>query len=403
MGSLHEPGTQPTSSSFAEHYLQASRPDCRLDPLTRIAAQLFAVPVAFISIIDDRWQWFRSAIGLPFDRIPKTASACAYTILQPGRPLIVEDAAADPRFADSMLRVGSEPVGFYAGIALCTSRGDAIGTIGVADRCPRAVRRNEIASLVELARVAESFADLEADREEARRAAIHDDLTQLPNRAFFRRATEAAVREARQCAMLYLDLDGFKAINDSWGHAVGDAVLRETASRLLASVRASDMLARIGGDEFAVLMHGAFTLSDIESVAQRIVRCLEAPFWLGDLQLSVRTSIGIARAPEDAGDAARLVEYADTARDCFCYYHECQPDRTIAAGADEIFKPATLGATDIHSLVDSIRRRLAAHWDHRAGLQALYQSSALAVRESRARLAQASPPWSGAPSALRSS
>jgi diguanylate cyclase (GGDEF)-like protein len=396
LGTSREPGAQRSSFTFAEHHLRAARPDPRLDPLTRIAAQLFAVPVAFISIIDDSWQSFKSAVGLPFDRIPKTASPCAYTIRQSGRPLVVEDARADPRFAGCMLQAGSEPVRFYAGIALCTSRGHAIGTIGVADRCPRVVSRKEIANLVELGRLAESFADLDADREEARHAAIHDDLTQLPNRAFFTRATEAAVREARRCAVLYLDLDGFKAINDRWGHGVGDTVLRETASRLAASVRASDVLARIGGDEFAVLMHGAFMLNDIESVAQRIVRCLEAPFWLGDLHLSVRTSIGIARAPEDAGDAARLVEYADTAlyaakyagRGCFCYYHECQPDRIIAVRADGLFNSAANATTDIHSVVESIRRRLARHWDHRAGLQALYQSSTLAVRESRARLAQ---------------
>ena len=411
MESLCEPGTQPTSFALTEHQRRGAGPDPRLDPLTRMAAQLFAVPVAFISIIDDRWQWFKSAIGLRFDRLPKNAWPCAHTILQPDRPLIVKDVMSDPRFADCMLQVDREPMRFYAGIALCTSRRHAIGTIGVADRRPRIVSRKNIASLVELARIAENFVDLDADREEARYAAIHDDLTNLPNRAFFRRAAEAAVREARQCAVLYLDLDGFKAINDGWGHAVGDAVLREVALRLSASVRATDLSARIGGDEFAVLMPGVSTLSDIESVAERIVRRLEAPIWLCDLHLSVRASIGIARAPDDAGDAARLVEYADIAlyaaknagRGRFCYYHDCQPHQVIAAETGEPCKTSILATPDPQSVIETSRRRLAMLWSHRAESQALCHSGALAVRESRARLAQAPPAWSGGEAALRSS
>jgi diguanylate cyclase (GGDEF)-like protein/PAS domain S-box-containing protein len=162
--------------------------------------------------------------------------------------------------------------------------------------------------------------DVTAQRHEEHRA-LHDALTGLPNRRRLDNALyEAfarACRTAHTLAVLFIDLDGFKPINDTYGHASGDVVLRATAERLVAELRSRDTVARLGGDEFVVVLEEAGNTGAVESVARRVADILAVPIDIGDLCVSVKASIGVAVVEKpDAGgqvNAKSLLEAADQA------------------------------------------------------------------------------------------
>ncbi|MDE0365010.1 MAG: diguanylate cyclase [Gammaproteobacteria bacterium] len=166
-------------------------------------------------------------------------------------------------------------------------------------------------------------ASLEAARERkaahrlASYQARHDPVTGLPNRALFDERLEAAIAEAprsgRGLALMFLDLDGFKAVNDSLGHDLGDRLLKAVAGRMQGCIRLSDTLARYGGDEFALLLPGVRARQDAAAIAGKILGCLGKPFQLAGRRLGVGVSIGIALYPE-AGDVGEdLIRRADVA------------------------------------------------------------------------------------------
>lgn len=147
--------------------------------------------------------------------------------------------------------------------------------------------------------------------------AHHDAVTGLPNRVLLADRVEQALirarREGKGVAVLFLDLDGFKAINDTVGHHVGDRFLSEVAARLQASVRERDTVARLGGDEFAVVLEGLHAMSAVSKIARKILRDLADPFQVDGKDLYVTGSIGIARYPSDGEDVATLLRKADSA------------------------------------------------------------------------------------------
>jgi diguanylate cyclase (GGDEF)-like protein len=150
-----------------------------------------------------------------------------------------------------------------------------------------------------------------------RRLATHDGLTGLPNRALaLDRLTQALARARRNrtgVAVLYLDLDLFKQINDAWGHAAGDSVLREVARRLKACVRRSDTVARLGGDEFLLVLSEAAERRVAETVAAKVVRSLSRPIAAGECYCHVGVSIGISLYPQEGREAKELIRAADAA------------------------------------------------------------------------------------------
>ena len=147
--------------------------------------------------------------------------------------------------------------------------------------------------------------------------AHHDALTGLPNRGLLedrlRQALENARRNAQNLAVLFLDLDRFKTINDRFGHAAGDRLLEAVADRLTACVRASDTVARVGGDEFTILLPDIARLEDVTTVCLKILADLRTPYALGETQLTVTASIGASLFPGDGDDVEGLFRGADAA------------------------------------------------------------------------------------------
>ena len=156
-------------------------------------------------------------------------------------------------------------------------------------------------------------------QERIQTVAHHDSLTGLPNRLLFNdrlsQAISLAKRDSRQFALLYLDLDRFKPVNDTLGHAAGDDLLQAVAARIRRQVRESDTLARVGGDEFTVILPDIARREEVETVARKIIAAVAAPFLLGRQKQSVEIgiSIGIALYPTDALDADALIKAADAA------------------------------------------------------------------------------------------
>lgn len=165
--------------------------------------------------------------------------------------------------------------------------------------------------------------------EQNRILAYYDSLTELPNRLFFRELLHRALRQAdrskKLAAVMFIDLDNFKTVNDTLGHAAGDLLLQETAERLATGVRGTDwvarqsleqlphMVSRIGGDEFTLLLTDLASKDDAIIVAQRLLEALSSPFIIGSATASVSASIGIAFYPADASEADLLLAYADRA------------------------------------------------------------------------------------------
>lgn len=150
-----------------------------------------------------------------------------------------------------------------------------------------------------------------------KRMAQYDQLTQLPNRELLRDRLKAALAHARtghgRMALLYVDLDRFKQVNDTHGHAVGDMLLQTVANRLKGCVRETDTVARIGGDEFVVLLHSVHAAGDPDNVAGKIRQVLAQPMRLDGHDLRIESSIGVARFPEHGEEEQQLFRHADQA------------------------------------------------------------------------------------------
>jgi diguanylate cyclase (GGDEF)-like protein/PAS domain S-box-containing protein len=153
--------------------------------------------------------------------------------------------------------------------------------------------------------------------QQIRDLAFQDALTGLPNRRLFTDRLQLAVAQAHrsghQLAVLFLDIDRFKVINDSLGHSVGDDLLREVGRRLQQTVREGDTVARLGGDEFILLLPGLSRAPDLARVARKILEALRRPFRLGGREVLITASLGGSLFPEDGADVEALIQSADTA------------------------------------------------------------------------------------------
>ena len=291
-------------------------PDPRFNAFVRLASQFYGVPIALISLIDNDRQWFKARIGLDFQQTAREESFCAHTILTPDEVMVVEDARIDARFKDNPLVTGVPGIRFYAGAPITSASGHPLGSLCIIDRVPRTLNAAERARLADLASGVASVLELHRSLLRVEKAATQDTLTRLGNRALFEPHLERAValaREDEDFALLCLDLDHFKAVNDQYGHDGGDMLLREAAKRLKASIREKDSAYRLGGDEFAVIMRGSFPPHSSRLLAERILAAFAAPMDIAGDAVLIRCSIGIAAMPADGPDGPAVSRAADMA------------------------------------------------------------------------------------------
>mgnify|MGYP002784851877 CR=1 FL=1 len=286
-----------------------SGPEERFDRLTRMARRVFSVPIALVSLVDLNRQWFKSCQGLGVNETGRDVSFCGHAILG-DEIFVIPDAAGDSRFADNPLVTGEPHIRFYAGCPLKVSRGAKVGTLCIIDQSPRGFGAEDAQALRDLAAMVE-------DELSAFQAAMTDPLTRIWNRRGFltmaRDTLALCEAQGQQATLACLDLDGFKAINDSHGHAAGDAVLERFALGLSQCFRASDVFARTGGDEFVALMPGA-------SAAEARQAAMRLQDWLAAQELALglpyRTRFSMGSVPHEAGsgtDIQALLSQADAA------------------------------------------------------------------------------------------
>ncbi|MDW7982441.1 MAG: GGDEF domain-containing protein [Thermomicrobium sp.] len=195
--------------------------------------------------------------------------------------------------------------------------GAVLGTVALyasEPRCPRPEEEQLLDLATQLAALA---LERWRESEELRYRAFHDPLTGLANRLLFLDRLEHALARVERdggLAVLFVDLDDFKRINDRLGHAAGDRALQEVAQRLSRSVRAGDTVARFAGDEFTVLLEGLTTLEEVEAVAERLLRAFDEPLDLGEATVPIRLSIGGALAGQapypDSGTVLLVADQA---------------------------------------------------------------------------------------------
>ena len=169
--------------------------------------------------------------------------------------------------------------------------------------------------------------------------AYHDPLTGLPNRLMLvdrlEHALHSHIRNKMQLAVMFIDLDGFKAINDTCGHAIGDQLLQQTSERFQSLLRSGDTVARLGGDEFVIVVESCRSREAIVRIAEKLITTIAEPLHINGYELEVRGSIGIAIAPQDGQEPDAIMEAADQAMywvkmkqgNDFCFFDEGQDDK----------------------------------------------------------------------------
>ena len=302
-------------------------PEQAFDDIAALAAEICITPIALVTLVDERRQWFKAHHGWERTQTPRSQSFAALAIQDPSTVFSVSDASSDPRFVTNPLVVGEPCIRFYAGAPIVTSDGHAIGSVDVLDgrarelteRQRRALQQlaRQAGALFELGRLRRELAATSAHRDEAGAAleqawglldhqARHDPLTSLPNRRqLLERMDQALVRLRRRggmVAVLFLDLDDFKTVNDRHGNSTADRVLVEIAARTRGLVRGDDVVGRVGGDEFVVLCEDMKGVSEAVALAGRLLRRVEQPIALDEgsgfggalASFTVSGSVGIA-------------------------------------------------------------------------------------------------------------
>ena len=247
------------------------------------------MPIAAVSLVDSDRQWFKSCVGLDVSETSREVSFCTHTI-KARVPMHIPDAAADVRFAANPLVVGPPSIRSYLGVPLCTPDGYNFGSLCAIDIRPRDFDQSQIELL-------KSFAALVVDEMELRRLAQIDHLTGVATRRGFSLEVEKNiskfVRHKTGSALLVLDIDHFKRVNDTYGHPAGDIVLREVATKPAATTRSNDYVGRLGGEEFGILLPNG-DLDSAMKTAERLRKTLESHTVKHDPPLQVTASFGVA-------------------------------------------------------------------------------------------------------------
>jgi len=312
--------------------LLGSQPEDAFDRITRMATRLLRMPMATVSLVDKEIQWFKSRCGIDVSQTSRDISFCAYAILD-HEPLVVPDAAADPRFADNPAVTGPPCVRFYAGVPLYSIDRLPLGTLCVMDRVPRTLSADELDILRDLGRMVEQLihhrqlasaaqslhshvyvepgaSALSAAAGQVEFLLSHDALTGLANR-------QALVRTIRQNLAVWgrdgvhtlvatVNLDKFKRLNELLGHHAGDRALVAITRSLQHLLRPGDVLARAGNDEFVLLLPGLGDDSVARDRLRQLMQAVNREFGTPGGAVPLTCSIGYALYPQD-GDSGDVL------------------------------------------------------------------------------------------------
>lgn len=268
-----------------------------------IARQPGGEPLAALHLLDDVHQHrLASSGGAPLVRTPIGESMCVQ-VLEEDRAVYTSDATAEPRFEGNPFTSGPDPVRLYYSTPVRTMDGTAIGTLCVFATVPGELDDDQRARLDDLAEQTGSHLELTGLSREIAHLATHDPLTGLANRLLLSQRLDEALQDGTSSpAILLLDLDDFKGVNDGHGHAVGDEVLRSTAQRVLGAVRGRDLVARLGGDELAVLLNRCPDETGFDELVDRVVHAGAEPH---DTSVGpVPCTVSVGRAAARPGELA---------------------------------------------------------------------------------------------------
>ncbi|MGE4246008.1 MAG: diguanylate cyclase [Parvibaculaceae bacterium] len=279
------------------------------DRITQVTRKVFQVPMATVTFLDGHRQWFKSRQGLSIEETPKEHAFCR-RVVENEKALVVADATKDARFADNPFVTGEPNVRFYAGMPLRTPEGLTIGTLCALDTKPREISVDQVDILADLA-------GMVMDELKLRLLANRDALTGALSRRAFKeeaaRALSLAHRHNQPLSCLVFDLDGFKQINDTFGHATGDIVLEGAVKASEAQLRQSDVIGRIGGEEFAILLPQTGR-TGARRTAEKLRTTIESlSFDAGEKAFSITASFGIATLGGKTQDVDALLGDADAA------------------------------------------------------------------------------------------
>lgn len=334
-----------------------------LERVVRLIKQVFSIEIGIVSLVDAHRQWYKACSGLSADEVPRKETFCRYVVVAE-EPLVVHDATKDARFSQHPAVAGPEHVRFYAGVPLKTWDGHTVGTVCAIDRAPRQFTETDLAILMELAGVA-------MDRIDLLRSAATDGLTGTLTRRAFREEADKlislAVRHQHDLSCIVLDVDHFKRVNDTHGHAAGDEVLKAVASICQSNLRASDLFGRLGGEEFAVMLPHVDATGAL-TAAEKLRAAIAAQTIHGEFgQLAVTASFGTAALSANSRDNATLLAQADAAM----YLakaggrNRCVEWSSLEAGyplgpRQRVLKAGTILFDDRHSRIDCTIRSLGA-------------------------------------------
>ncbi|MGD8340916.1 MAG: sensor domain-containing diguanylate cyclase [Gammaproteobacteria bacterium] len=299
----------------------------RFERITRLARRVLKVPVAAITFLNEDKQWFKSVSGWAVTELPNSQSFCPIT-LAAGRMTIFEDTRQEASLSQHPLVNTGPQFRFYAGHPIMDETEQLCGTFCVFDQKPRQFSEADKNSLIDLAEITqrEIFSErmksvhssLMSKLGIARRESMMDPLTRLWNRRGAGVMTKAALESANaqnsSVGIAVIDLDNFKQINDTYGHQIGDEVLRKTALRLIQSVRTDDTVCRIGGDEFLLIMKDTDSVV-AKGTTQRMREVVaETPIKTRQGPITVTTSVGFTvRSGSEHESVDQLIEQADRA------------------------------------------------------------------------------------------
>lgn len=305
-------------AALSEYDILDTEAEPQFDLIARLASELTGFPVAVINLIAEKRVWTKAAVGIARGEMERGQAYCSLAI-ESSRGLHIADLRTDPRTSQLPLTLEQ---GFitYSGVPLCASCGQPIGTLAVLDSIPRRLTERQLEWLQQLGQQAMALLELRRKQRELQQAQADlqrlvntDALTGLMNLRAWREANalerERHARWGGGHAVIALDLDHFKKVNDTHGHAAGDAVLKAVGGLLGQTFRRLDSVARIGGEEFGILLPHT-KASDAVVLAEQLrsaIEQLRIPF--GQLELSISASIGVAHScePHASGRDAQVL------------------------------------------------------------------------------------------------